>query len=189
MYHILTLGTHQTLTWSGVNFLGPGRLTNDPIEIYACSFSKKTFLLQYSIKTCIGEVFECRLLNRCSRCTEKMHVRGWNCLYRFILIAGSGPGLSQDNLRPVLFKWKRPELGVNTQIIDCKDDIEHGIWDDIQNDTQDVIQWQGISRKHIYWEVFEGGLLGRFGGGALKGHLDTKFCWHVMYEIVTSSYE
>ena len=85
MYHILTLWTDPTLTWSDLNFKGPGRLTNDPNEIYACSFSKKTFLLQYSIKTCIGEVFECRLLNRCSRCTEKMHVQGWNYLYSQII--------------------------------------------------------------------------------------------------------
>ena len=78
MYHILTLWTDPTLTWSCYN--GPARLANDPIEMYACCFLKNTFLLQFSIKTYLGAVFECRLLNRCSRCTEKMHVRGWNCL-------------------------------------------------------------------------------------------------------------
>ena len=85
MYHILTLWTDPTLTWSGVCYNGPARLANDPIEMYACCFSKNTFLLQFSIKTYLGAVFECRLLNRCSRCTEKMHVRGWNCLYPFYL--------------------------------------------------------------------------------------------------------
>ena len=47
-------------------------------------FSRSTFLLQYSMKTCLGEVFECRLLSRCSRFTEKIHVQGLHFLY-FIL--------------------------------------------------------------------------------------------------------
>ena len=80
MYHILTLWTDPTLTWSGVCYNGPARLANDPIEMYACCFSKNTILLEFYIKTYLGAVFECRLLNRCSRCTEKVHVRGWNCL-------------------------------------------------------------------------------------------------------------
>ena len=61
-----------TLTWSGVNFKGPERMTNDPNERYAQPLSKNTFILQYFIKTCLGEVFECRLLNSWSFITEKM---------------------------------------------------------------------------------------------------------------------
>ena len=43
MYHILTHGTDPTLTWSGVNFKRPGRLINDPIELYACRSQKIPF--------------------------------------------------------------------------------------------------------------------------------------------------
>ena len=81
IYHFFTLGTDPTLTWSGVNFKGHWRLTNDPNERYSQPLSKNTFILQYSIKTCLGEVFECRLLNSWSFITEKMPGRLLQFLY------------------------------------------------------------------------------------------------------------
>ena len=56
----------ELLPWSGVFYIGLGRLTNEPIERYAYSLPQKPSHHNIILKICSVEVFECGLLNSAS---------------------------------------------------------------------------------------------------------------------------
>ena len=66
MQHFLTLEMGPTLTWSGVCYNGPGWLTIDPFETYACSPPKMPFHHNITLKICSEEVCDLGHLNSVS---------------------------------------------------------------------------------------------------------------------------